>query len=167
VSPEATSAGTVAGLVLAAAALFAACAAAGPSGGGETSAEQPFETVVAQSHSGLEEPRREVIRDEASWARLWGEIQAGVTPRPPLPAVDFERHMLIAVALGTRRSGGFGIKVQGVASRGDTLEVSVLETCPAPGAMVIMALTQPLEVVRVPRLPQEPTFRETRAAACK
>jgi hypothetical protein len=75
--------------------------------------------------------------------------------------------MLVVLASGTRPSGGFAIRVQGVATRGARLEISVLETCPAPGAMVTMELTQPVQVVRVPRLAQAATFRETRAASCR
>ena len=148
------------------AALLVACAA-GTSGGSEATIEHPFETILAQTHSGVPERRREVIRNEASWARLWAEIHAGVTPAPPPPPVDFAQHMLIAVALGTRPSGGFGIKVRSVASRGERLEVSVAESCPAAGAMVTQSLTQPVEIVRVPRLAQTPTFQETRTAACR
>lgn len=165
VTAEATGPGMVAGLGLAAA-LLVACAA-GMSGGSDAAVEQPFETVLAETHSGVVEPRREVIRDQASWVRLWAEIHAGVTPAPPLPAVDFAQHMLIAVALGTRPSGGFGVKVLSVVSRGERLEVSVAESCPAAGAMVTLALTQPVEVVRVSRLSQAPTFKETRGASCR
>jgi hypothetical protein len=149
-----------------ASALLAACAAAGPSNGAGTT-QHPFETILFASHTGVTERRREVIRDEASWARLWAEIHAGFTPAPPLPPVDFSQHMLIAVALGTRPSGGFGIKVRSVTSRGESLEVAVLESCPAPGTMVTLSLTEPVEVVRAPRLAQTPTFRETRAASCR
>lgn len=147
------------------AALIAACAAAGPSDG--SAAEHSFEAILATTHSGVAERRREVVRDEASWARLWSEIHAGFTPAPPLPAVDFSRHMLIAVALGTRPSGGFGIEVRSVATRGESLEIAVAESCPAAGAMVTLSLTQPVEVVRAPRLAQTPSFRETRAASCR
>jgi hypothetical protein len=159
-----TKAGASAGLGLTAV-LLLACAA-GTSGSSET-IEHPFETIAAETHSGLGERRREVIRDEASFVRLWAEIHAGPAPAPPLPSVDFARHMLIAVGLGRRPSGGFGIKVQSVTTRGERLEVAVAESCPPPGAMVTMALTEPFEVVRVPRLTQAPTFRETRAASCK
>jgi hypothetical protein len=145
--------------------LLAACAAAGP--GDPADAQQPFEPLVSESHSGLVERRREVVRDEAGWARLWDEIHSVVSPRPPLPPVDFARHMLVVVASGTRPSGGFSVKVQGVATRGDELEVAVLETCPAPGAMVTMGLTQPVEVVRLAKLSQPATFRETRGTSCR
>ena len=163
---EATGAGTNIGVGLAAAVLVAACAAAGPSQAQNT-VEHPFETIVAASHSGLAERRRELIRDETSWASLWAQVHTGFAPVPPLPAVDFAQHMLIAVALGTRPSGGFAVEVRGVTSRGERLEVTVVESCPARGAMVSLSLTQPVAVVRVARLEQTLTFEEIRAAACR
>jgi hypothetical protein len=59
------------------------------------------------------------------------------------------------------------VKVRGVATRGGRLEVVVLESCPAQGAMVTAALTQPVEVVRVARLSQTPTFKEQRDSSCR
>jgi hypothetical protein len=81
--------------------------------------------------------------------------------------VDFAREMLIAVATGTRPSGGFSIRVTGVTALGDVLEIAVLERCPASGAIVTQALTQPVEVVRVAKLAQPPSFRDTRTGACR
>ncbi len=150
-----------------AAVALAACVAGTPSRSGGTPAELSFETILDEATSGLHERRREVVRDEAGWARLWAQIHEGVTPPPAVPPVDFSRDMLIAVATGTRATGGFGIKIRSVARRGDRLEVVVLETCPAPGDRVSMGLTQPVQVVRVERLDQAPTFQETRAASCR
>lgn len=146
---------------------LAACAAGVPSGSGRAPAEVSFEAILDEVTSGLHERRREVVRDEAAWVRLWAEIHEGVTPRPALPPVDFSRDMLIAVATGTRSSGGFDIKIRSVARRGDMLEVVVLETCPAPGDRVSMGLAQPIEVVRLERLAQTPSFQEARSASCR
>jgi hypothetical protein len=145
---------------------LAACAAGVPSGSGGTPAVS-FETILDEVTSGLHERRREVVRDEAGWAQLWAEIHEGVTPQPALPPVDFSRDMLIAVATGTRPTGGFDIKVRRVTRGGERLEVAVHETCPAPGDRVSMGLTQPVEVVRLERLAQAPTFQETRSASCR
>jgi protease stability complex PrcB-like protein len=155
----------IASLVLAACAFAAACAGAGPSAGSD--AQPIIQTVISETHSGLAEARRAVIRDAASWARLWSEIHAGRIPAPALPAVDFEREMLIAVASGTRPTGGFSIQVTGVTTRGDRLEIAVLERCPDADAIVTMALTQPVAVVRVAKLTQTPTFQDTRTGACR
>jgi hypothetical protein len=152
---------------LAGAALAMLACTSGPSGSEGTGAEQPFESVVSELHSGIAEKRREVVRDQESWARLWSEINRGQDSAGPPPAVDFSRQMLIVAALGTRPTGGFAVKVRGVSTRGDRLEVVVLESCPAQGAMVTAALTQPVEVVRVARLPQNPTFKEQRETSCR
>lgn len=155
------------GLALAAAALAVACATGGTAGGGQSAGELAFEPILEESASGLNEPLREVVRDAERWARLWEQVYSGVTPRPTRPAVDFSRHMLIAVATGTRRTGGFDVAVRSVAVRDTALEVVVLESCPAADARVTMALTRPVEVVRLDRLPQAPTFRETKAPSCR
>lgn len=154
-----------AGLMLSALALLACTS--GPSGSDGSGSAQAFATVVTAFHSGISEKRREVVRDQAGWTRLWAEIHAGRTSAEAAPTVDFSRHMLIVVALGTRPTGGFAVKVRGVETRGDRLEVAVLESCPPPGAMVIAALTQPVEVVRVPWLDQQPTFKEQREPSCR
>jgi hypothetical protein len=144
-----------------------ACAAGGPGEDGGNPEQVPFETILDETFSGLQEARREVVRDEAAWIRLWAQIHENVTPPPPLPPVDFSRDMLIAAATGTRPTGGFDIKILSVVLGGEKLEVAVHETCPAPGAAVIQALSQPVEVVRLQRLPQAPTFQETRSGSCR
>jgi len=154
-----------AGLMFSALALLACTT--GPSGSDGNDLAHAFEAVVTTFHSGISEKRREIVRDQAGWTRLWAEIHAGQTPAEPAPAVDFSQHMLIVAALGTRPTGGFAVKVRGVATRGGRLEVAVLESCPPPGAMVTTALTQPVEVVRVPKLPQQPTFKEERETSCR
>jgi hypothetical protein len=127
----------------------------------------PYETILEGTHSGLDEALGEVVRDQGSWAALWERIHHGVEPRPPLLSVDFSRHMLVAVATGTRSSGGFGVAVRGVSVHEDRLVVEVLETCPAPGAIVTLALTQPVAVVRLERLPQTPVFRHAKSSLCE
>lgn len=127
----------------------------------------PYETIVDEAYSGLDEAMSEVVDDPGRWAELWDRIYRGVNPPPALPTVDFSRHMLIAVATGTRRSGGFGVAVRGVAVHDGTLVIEVLETCPAAGGMMSMALTQPVSVVRLERLSQTPLFRHGRSSSCK
>jgi hypothetical protein len=146
--------------------LVAACATGGPVAQEEDEAGIVFETVVDEVFSGLDESLRGVVRDAEGWAELWDQIHRKVSPRPPLPPVDFSRDMLIAVAAGTRRSGGFDIGVRRVAVREGQLEVEVFETCPASGARVSMALSQPLEVVRLEKRSPPPVFRHLRSPSC-
>jgi len=146
--------------------IAAACGVERSVDGQEARSRVGHETILDETHSGLDKPLSEVVHDEGRWRELWDQIHRGVSPRPPLPPMDFSRHMLIAVATGTRRSGGFGIAVRSVAVYENELEVDVLESCPASGAMVSLALTQPVAVVRVERLPQTPIFRHIKSSSC-
>jgi hypothetical protein len=143
-----------------------ACGAERPGDGQETRSPIAYETILNETYSGLDEALSVVVRDEGRWQELWDQIHRGVSPRPPPPRVDFSEHMLIAVATGARRSGGFGITVQNVAVREGNLDVEVLETCPAAGAMVSLGLTQPVAVVSVAKLPHTPLFRHIKSASC-
>ncbi len=64
-------------------------------------------------------------------------------PEPAQPAIDYAREVVVGVALGERRTGGFTVEIVGATRRGNTLEVTVRETKPAPGAMTIQVLTYP------------------------
>ena len=51
--------------------------------------------VASLLYSGVPDRRRDVIRSAAAWERRWTEINAEVTPRPGLPAVDFAQEEVI------------------------------------------------------------------------
>jgi hypothetical protein len=54
-----------------------------------------------------------------------------------------------------------------VTTRGGRLEVTVLERCPDADAIVAQVLTQPVAVVRVAKLAQDPAFNDTHTGACR
>jgi hypothetical protein len=111
-------------------------------------------------HSGLRESARLVVRDPDRFTQLWNEAWAGVQPPPPLPAVDFEREMVIVAVMGEQASGGFTIEVTGALDAGGEVKVGVRRSRPAPGCPVTLALTQPLDVVKLPRRASPVTFDE-------
>lgn len=152
-------------LTAAALVLAEGCNAERPVDGVETSTPIPYETILYERHSDLDQPLNEVVRNEPQWWSLWTLMYPGATPRAA-PEVDFARKMLIVVATGARPSGGFEIAVRSVVVRGDALEVEVLETCPAPDAGVTMELTRPVEVVILNRLSQGSVFRRVRSPSC-
>lgn len=101
--------------------------------------------------SSHEDSARLVIHDKAAWEDLWARMTSNHGPRRPAPAVDFSREMLIAVAMGTRSSGGFGIRVTEVNASSAELTATVVSTSPGPTCGTTAALTAPMDVVRVPR----------------
>ena len=99
-----------------------------------------------------------VIKDPGAWLALWTQhtdmpvaVGAAPLPRPALPAVDFERDMVLAVFMGGFGSGCYGIGVQSIARLDAKLQVNVLRTEPGPGAICTMAITSPFHLAVLPR----------------
>lgn len=130
--------------------------------GGSARTDVPFDSVYASARSGVDAPLRSVVRDAEAWAAAWPALSADRSPTPPLPGVDFGQDMLIAAGLGTRRSGGYAVRIAGIAAVGESLRVTVLEVAPGPGCMATMALTAPVAVVRVARRDGDVEFVEAR-----
>ena len=109
---------------------------------------QPLQQLAQETYSAAREPRREVLRDPAAWQALWSELQVARRIAPPY---DFERQMVLFVALGERRTGGHAIEIVRAEVVEGKLIVHVRETRPQPGATTTMALTAPFHAVAVPR----------------
>jgi hypothetical protein len=97
------------------------------------------------SHTGIGEARRLVIRDANAWAEFWTELGAG-----DRPDVDFTQNVVVAVAAGQRRSGGYEIAVDRVNQADGQLTIEVVETTPSPNCVTTGVVTRPVDVVVVP-----------------
>jgi hypothetical protein len=113
---------------------------------GSASAPQ-IRRIGQWTHTGINEKRRLVIRDANGWAAFWSEL--GVGDRP---AVDFTRDLVVAVAAGQQSTGGHEIAVDRVSQNNGELTIEVVETSPGPNCMTTSALTQPVDVVVIPRV---------------
>jgi hypothetical protein len=63
--------------------------------------------------------------------------------------------------MGTKRTGGYTIKIVRVEPTGKSLKVFVKQSSPPPGSLSIQALTAPFHFVAVPRSDLKPEFVET------
>jgi hypothetical protein len=111
-------------------------------------------------YSGLNTPARLVVRDPAAWQSLWVQIYQRRFPVPPVPAIDFSREMLIVVALGSRSSGGYVILIDRASGEGADVTIAVRSISPGPRCGVTGALTQPVDIARLPRRDGEVRFLE-------
>jgi hypothetical protein len=102
--------------------------------------------------SGLRQPVRTVVRTNKAWAEMWAAIHQPANPVPPAPAIDFATEMVIVVAMGEQRSTGYAITIERVSEAGDGgIDAIVRTRRPGDRCVVGAALTQPLDIVRVPR----------------
>ena len=89
------------------------------------------------------------------WMRARGAIPCTYTANlgspPPAPAIDFARYEVILAALGERSSGGYDMRISRLAMSSDFLYVELTSTRPGPRCFVTAALTQRVDMVRIPR----------------
>jgi PrcB C-terminal len=108
------------------------------------------------------QPARVLVKTQAQLLDLWNAIYQPnpLSLPPPLPAIDFDREMLIVAAMGSRPTGGYVITIEGVFESSRGLTVRVRSISPAPGCGVTLALTQPVDIARVPRRDGSVAFTE-------
>ena len=104
-------------------------------------------TLVTDQMSNVDQPRQAVARTPAEWAALWRD-HAGDAPRP---AVDFDKHMVAAVFLGTKTSAGYDVEFVSAAPSHHAFVVEWAETRPGPGQVSAQIITMPARMVLVPR----------------
>jgi hypothetical protein len=102
-------------------------------------------------NTGLVESDRIVVRDAATWQTVWNKVWQNAGDVPPLPAVDFSSEMILVAALGSRNSGGYGILIDGATEAGDDgIDVVIRSISPGSGCGTTLALTQPVDIARLP-----------------
>jgi hypothetical protein len=134
-------------LLLTAALLLAACSQAPAADQPAAPAVLPFETVVQRSLPGQGGPtHREVIRDVAAWRSTWDELKTS----EELPAIDFQRQMVILAAMETQGCVS-RVTIRSVTRNADVLVVDLLEAPPAPNCVCITS-ERPIHVIRLEKV---------------
>jgi hypothetical protein len=107
----------------------------------------PMTPINSNRMSGIDTPQQSVVRTPAEFEALWRKH----APSQPMPTVDFSKQMVLAVFLGSRPSGGFGVQITGVQASGKDLVVQWVEMRPAPGMAAATVMTAPAHLVAVPQ----------------
>lgn len=107
-----------------------------------------LQTIARGTLSGVERPRRVVVRNDEEWRALWKEHAPDQEP----PAVDFRARTVIAVFLGSRNTAGYGIEVRSVQREDGKTTVHVHEHRPGPDLVLAQIITTPFHITSVLRL---------------
>lgn len=117
-----------------------------------------YETIALGSYSGHEDKKDHVITTQSEWRQVWSLVNKNLSPKPPLPPVDFSKEMVIGVFMGTQSTGGYSITIKKVIEHETSLEVVVEETAPKAGQATTQALTQPFHIIKTIRIDKPVTF---------
>lgn len=92
-----------------------------------------------------------VVTSQDALLTLWNRAHGAQLSPPRLPELDFRRESVIAVFLGQRPSGGYGVSVRDLRLEGGDVILLLEERQPGPGDITTQALTSPWLMLRVAR----------------
>lgn len=121
-----------------------------------------YEVYRRGSTGGIPQPETTVIDDAASFADYWNRLNANRFPAPEVPGdVEFRNDRLLAVHIGSRNSGGYGVRVDHIERGPNGLTVFTTETQPGANCIVTLAITSPYVVVQTPQTGEGVQFAPT------
>ncbi|MGV3723400.1 MAG: protease complex subunit PrcB family protein [Actinomycetota bacterium] len=114
-------------------------------------ADTPLRTLAMGAQSGVQKPERVVVRTQPEWEALWKRSAPSKSQLVAAPKVDWSKEMVLAAFLGSRSTGGYGVRIVGAREVNGKLEVRVEERRPRPDGFVTQAFTAPFHIVAAPK----------------
>ena len=83
---------------------------------------------------------------------------ADVFERSPPPEIDFSETTVIAVFMGRRPTGGYGIEVKEIIDTGFLVVIKVEQTSSGKGCVLAQVITSPYHIVKVDKIDKSVRF---------
>ncbi|HUR28501.1 MAG TPA: protease complex subunit PrcB family protein [Planctomycetota bacterium] len=122
-----------------------------------TPAKVAFERQMTGQLGLALEAKNLVARSAEEWRAFCRPNAPGV--EDALRDFDWSANMLIAVALGSRPSGGYAVEIESVEQDGARWVVHARETRPTPGSLQTQMVTSPFDCVSTRRFDGNVMFR--------
>lgn len=129
----------------------------------KTNADTPVVILRSGVSSNTRTSARLVIRDSATWAKVWAEAnnaRPSIRPLPPLPAVAFDHEMVLAAFMGAQGLTGSGIAIASVTDSSGILHIRVRLGALGENCVGGSAMQSPLVIVRVRVSYSMPVFED-------
>ncbi|MCK5814358.1 MAG: protease complex subunit PrcB family protein [Flavobacteriaceae bacterium] len=106
------------------------------------------ELIEVQSYGGYKLGQYQTITNQFDLKSLYTQLNLTRKPGLPIPEVDFESESIIALFMGEKMTGGYGIKIKSTRRISTSeIEIQIEETKPAD--MVTMAITSSFSIYKV------------------
>lgn len=113
----------------------------------EASKMKNFEILYQSEYGGIGVEKTEIYTEAETFAKMWNETINVYSESAEIPAVDFDKKMVIAKHFQSQNSGGTEYEIQSVNQTGNKTEVLYKAT--PPDGMATMAITNPLMILVV------------------
>lgn len=108
-----------------------------------------FQTLKQGVMSGINKKEEHLVTEGKQWGNLWGRIHSNETPVPNMPSVNFSINQVLAVFMGSKNTGGYGIEIKQVVDTGKQIVAVVTEITPPEGSITTQAITQPYHIIKI------------------
>jgi hypothetical protein len=110
-------------------------------------------------NSGFTDRVRIILGDSAEWRDFWLRTYS-LGNIPARPTVDFEREVVVGVAMGRRATGGYSIHIDSARTAATGVEIFVRSVSPGRRCGTTAALTEPAAAAAIPRTSLSPRIIE-------
>lgn len=91
----------------------------------------PFTTIKDGYYSGEEVDKNYIAKTEEEFAKLWKDIHGTITPKPPIPAIDFTEYMVIGMFKGLHNPVELSSHIKNIYENKDSIVVEIEDALPA------------------------------------
>lgn len=108
---------------------------------------------LAFSENGSGTPSQNlVIRNQNDFAIAWSQAYDKMSPKPSLPAINFDNESVLFIDFGQRNHGGFKAEIEGIEMTKDTAIVSIQKPNQDqnnPNQLYTSVMTRPFMFIKI------------------
>ena len=133
----------------------------------ETNQSITFNTVDKNTNGGFQELTQEIYTNQAAFEKAWKLAWSIFSDPTPIPIVDFNKDIVVLVALGMRNNGGSQLNINSVREETNQIIVDYTETTPNPKCSYSQAIIFPYEFISFAKTNKKVGFKaSTQVGSC-
>lgn len=109
----------------------------------------PFRVIEENNMSGFNSGMTKLITSTPDWVAVWMERQRNLQTKRLHPEIDFDRDVVIAVAMGQKKTGGYSVDITRVIRTKDDIRIYLKKTAPPDDAKLPAVVTSPFIFARM------------------
>lgn len=134
----------------------------------ETNQNIPFNTVVKNTNGGFQELTQEFYNNQTAFEKAWKLAWSNFSDPTPVPIVDFNKDVVVLVALGKRHNGGYQLKINSVREEPNQIIVDYIEITPNPKCTYAQSIVFPYEFIAFTKTSKKVVFKSSsKVGECK
>jgi len=116
-----------------------------------------FRIIDGHAESGFDAGMEKFISSTPDWVAIWMERQRNVKTKVPHPNIDFDRHVIVVVAMGRKNTDGYSVEITRMEKTKDDIRIYLRKTVPADAAKAKAKVTSPFVMARIEK-PDRPVI---------